>query len=817
MNSTMMSMVLLMFVTVVVQAELGLDAMPESGVFGVPPNNTVWTDAKDLGILGRGWPVTELPTPYSRLPTAAKRALCSNANCSAPCTVPACESARCDVWGLSLSSTGMSVKFSSSATQVHVRWSMETDNGDWLWPINGHSGVDFYVQDANTSGMWRWGVSSGNNPGTAGGKLSAAVLEQNGTVKTLTATLGVMAETSEPRNFTLYLPARGVLYNISVGVAPGDSITKFPEPVDESKPVVVYGTSILHGAAAGRAGMVYSSQMQRYINKPVVNLGFSGHGLMQQEVGEILSEIDASIFVLDCEYNMDKYTSAEIECLTYNFIKVLRKANPTAQVLLIEGHDGTKNWINTPLWNAENKTRNGYRNAYNHLIEDGDMSVFYLNGSLKLGAPIATNFEAQAGAIAGVHVSNFAFMRFAHYIGDMVSSVLNGTASKGQKVDILPTTPTQPESIPETREKASMKWVEASDLGLEGLGWPNEAPKYGRLPASAEQAFKNGAALKYTYNLSLCSTGVLTRFTTNATSFTVQVERESIGDGLTSLTGNQDDIMAYNGRFGIDVYARDSNNDGKWRWFSTSGSGSQSQSEKMSLTVNPTAAGGRDYTVYFPTHIAVTSLKIGVPSSDTLVPYTPHAGKGSPVVIWASSIGQGGVVQNTGMAWINQVGRHLDREVLNFGFSGNCEMQPQVADYLTQLKPSVFVVDCLPNMQAASVTAAAPSLFKQLRAGLGPNVPIVVLEGHTYSNAWVIPSIQQGQQAKRQAQKMAFDEAAKTDPHIHYLTGDGKLAVLGEASHDATSGIGVHPTNLAHYTIGEYVGQYIQSLPDWEK
>ena len=49
---------------------------------------------------------------------------------------------------------------------------------------------------------------------------------------------------------------------------------------------------------------------QRYLQKPVINLGFSGHGLMQKEVGTLLAEIDASIFVLDCEYNMDQYTGA---------------------------------------------------------------------------------------------------------------------------------------------------------------------------------------------------------------------------------------------------------------------------------------------------------------------------------------------------------------------------------------------------------------------------------------------------------------------------------------------------------------------------
>ena len=52
----------------------------------------------------------------------------------------------------------------------------------------------------------------------------------------------------------------------------------------------------------------------------------------------------------------------------------------------------------------------------------------------------------------------------------------------------------------------------------------------------------------------------------------------------------------------------------------------------------------------------------------------------------------------------HSVGRLLDREVLNLGFSGNCQMQAEVAAVLVELKPAVLVVDCLPNMGAASVT-----------------------------------------------------------------------------------------------------------------
>ena len=57
--------------------------------------------------------------------------------------------------------------------------------------------------------------------------------------------------------------------------------------------------------------------------------------------------------------------------------------------------------------------------------------------------------------------------------------------------------------------------------------------------------------------------------------------------------------------------------------------------------------------------------------------------------------------------YARSVGRILNREVLNLGFSGNCRMQAEVAALLVELKPSAFVVDCLPNMDATTVAQRA--------------------------------------------------------------------------------------------------------------
>ena len=482
-----------------------------------------------------------------------------------------------------------------------------------------------------------------------------------------------------------------------------------------------------------------------------------------------------------------------------------------------------------------------------HLFRLHDPHLFYLNGSLKLGGPIATDFEARSGAIGGTHVSNYAFTHFATYIGAKAQGILNGSISI--RMTPLPLLPVDSEVVAAEAHRetaaaatATMKWTEAADLHMEGLGFTTqltEMPRYGRFPASAQQSFAGCSDCSYTYNLSQCTAGVLVRFETDATQISINVTRRSLSGSL-ALGSRQDDIMPWNGRFGIDVYAADEveeDSDGnQWRWFATSGGGSEQEHEMLSFAnlkvhkvPSSSATNKRAFTVHFPTHIAVDSLQIGVPQGTSIAPFVPPsmlsldtrtgvATRKAPIVVWASSIGQGGVVANAGMPWISTLGRLLGREVLNLGFSGNCRMQPEVAAEILKINNgdiAMLIVDCLPNMDAALVTSRATPLFEQLRRGLGAATPLVILEGHDYTNAWALPSIKAGQAAKRKAQKTAFDERIR-DKHIHYVKGEGKLAsfdALGsESRYEAAGGVGVHPTNIAHYRIGKFVAEQVKPL-----
>ena len=124
---------------------------------------------------------------------------------------------------------------------------------------------------------------------------------------------------------------------------------------------------------------------------------------------------------------------------------------------------------------------------------------------------------------------------------------------------------------------------------------------------------------------------MLVRFATDADEIELKVTRHSLDGEYVGgrFTGRQDDIMPYNGRFGIDIHAQDDKNGNAWRWFGTSGGAAQNQESHESFSgLRPLPDGSpRKFTLYFPTHIPVTSVQIGVPAAASITPFEPPKGQ----------------------------------------------------------------------------------------------------------------------------------------------------------------------------------------------
>jgi len=123
---------------------------------------------------------------------------------------------------------------------------------------------------------------------------------------------------------------------------------------------------------------------------------------------------------------------------------------------------------------------------------------------------------------------------------------------------------------------------------------------------------------------------------------------------------------------------------------------------------------------------------IGVPSGATFVGLPARTTKS--IVFCGTSINHGASASRPGMTPIAILGRRLDRPVMNFGFSGNGRMDAEVGEFLTQIDAALYVIDCLPNMNATSVREKCIPLVKRLRAAQ-PDRPILLVEDRRNANA----------------------------------------------------------------------------------
>ena len=175
-----------------------------------------------------------------------------------------------------------------------------------------------------------------------------------------------------------------------------------------------------------------------------------------------------------------------------------------------------------------------------------------------------------------------------------------------------------------------------------------------------------------------------------------------MSDGASALPH-----MPATGVSGVDLYAKDKG--GRWEFV---GNGRPAAATNTaSFAVPP----GEQYLLYLPLYNGVKSVEIGIPKGRKIAAASPRQHR-KPIVIYGTSITQGGCASRPGMAWTSIVGRRLDTPVINLGFSGSGKMEPAMADLLAELDPSVYVLDCIWNMSPEQVSERVVPFVEKLRS-----------------------------------------------------------------------------------------------------
>ena len=323
---------------------------------------------------------------------------------------------------------------------------------------------------------------------------------------------------------------------------------------------------------------------------------------------------------------------------------------------------------------------------------------------------------------------------------------------------------------------------------MEGRGWSKTERYFDRLPAAA-----HGKVRDAVWNLSRHSAGMLVRFATNAPDIHARYELLSANLAMPHMPAT--------GVSGLDLYARDEH--GHDRWLAVAQPTTQKPNLKLSSAIDPLPGNAkRLYTLYLPLYNGVNALEIGIPSGAEFEPVAPRAEK--PMLFYGTSIMHGACASRTGMSITGILGRRLNRPVINLGFSGNGQMEPEVGGFLAELDPCVYAIDCLPNMSAPMIEQRAEPLVRQLRA-VRPDTPILLVEDRSMTIAPFHKATREHHEGSRKAFRAAYERLkASGVSHLSYLRGEQLLGNDGEGATD-----GSHPSDLG---MVRYADAYERAL-----
>lgn len=298
-------------------------------------------------------------------------------------------------------------------------------------------------------------------------------------------------------------------------------------------------------------------------------------------------------------------------------------------------------------------------------------------------------------------------------------------------------------------------YFSADGFPLYGKALENTSERYTRFPAELKDSIR-----KELWDLSQDSAGMCVRFRTNSTSVSAK---------WTNIYGTSMNHMTATGIRGIDLYVWE---DGKWQHVRCGQPSTKKETTKQLISgMTPEM---REFTVYLPLYDGIRDFEIGIDSTAVIEqPQLNSPTREKPIVMYGTSILQGGCVTRPGMASTNIIERRLHREVINLAFSGNGRLDLEVARIMAAIPdPGVYVMDNLPNCTAERVKTATLPFINILRKA-HPDTPIIFVENPYYTYAHYSGPDYDRMVAANGELKKIFDQLKKDGwKNIYYVKGD---------------------------------------------
>ena len=307
---------------------------------------------------------------------------------------------------LSKQTAGERLCFTTDSKNITVRYKVKRKLQMPHMPATGVSGVDLYTRDKDGNELWL-----------------APKYSFKDTVKFIYSKIEPLNMAAESHRYTLFLPLYNEVVWMEIGVDEGAEFTF--ERASSVKPIVTYGTSICQGACASRPAMSWTNILQRRLNYPIVNMGFSGSAYFETSVIDALSEIDAAVYVIDGMPNAYTIPAPALQDTLTKAVRQLREKRPDTPIVLVDHCGYSHGAVYKKYRDAEEHALNALEEAYQQLRKEGVKGLYRLRNK-DIGMKGEMTVEA-------IHMSDYGMTNYANAYEPLLRKILQKHTGKSQR------------------------------------------------------------------------------------------------------------------------------------------------------------------------------------------------------------------------------------------------------------------------------------------------------------------------------------------------------------------------------------------------
>lgn len=333
-----------------------------------------------------------------------------------------------------------------------------------------------------------------------------------------------------------------------------------------------------------------------------------------------------------------------------------------------------------------------------------------------------------------------------------------------------------PKMAPLQGSESVLLWHEPASppFRLSGFPWFGQDKVFRRLPKVPDDPFPD--AVEWLAN---CTAGGQLAFQSDSRRLAVRVK--------LSAPANMNHMPA-TGQCGFDLYIGPPS---AARFYNVTKYDHRQKEYEVLLFEHPDARL-RNFTLNFPLYQGVEEVRVGLDPEAKIVAAPDYAMDGR-IVVYGTSITQGGCASRPGMAHTNILSRAMNVEIVNLGFSGSGKGEPEVVRAVARVpSPKLIILDYEGNVTFERLKETLPENIRILRTE-HPEVPLLLLSHIQHAKVLTHEDYRLNFERSREMQRRLVEDLRQAgDPHIHFFDGS---TLLGEGFDECTVD-GCHPNDL---------------------